>query len=107
MNTGQLEKVLLLQVLVTDLHQRRLQPSEPNLALADSRLVQFFGFSANNDFGFSRQPVIHADRAQATSYTRNPPKHKQLVVPPAQAQTSIAFHYSVGFLSRSLGQNLA
>ena len=35
-----------------------------------------------------RQPVIHAGKAQATSYTRNLPKHKQLVVPTAQAQAT-------------------
>ena len=77
MDTGQLENILLLQVLVTDLHQRRPQismprgtpfsirfvyrflielgyqlgPSEPNLALTDYRLVKFFGFSANKNFG--------------------------------------------------------
>ena len=85
----------------------QLGTPEPSFALDDERLVKFFGFSANTDFGFSRQPAIHTDKAQATSYTRNPPKHTQLVVPPAQAQASIAFHYSVGFLSRSLGQNLA
>ena len=35
-----------------------------------------------------RQPVIHADKAQATSYTSNPAKHSPPVVQAAQAQAT-------------------
>ena len=36
----------------------------------------------------NRQPVIHAGKAQATSYTGNPPKHRQPVIQAAQAQAT-------------------